>query len=311
MTDVGTKYALATPKGLFVNITPLGLMTERALGIFERYVDRVQGPDANTLRDVVLPLLKSLPRAMCRFDSPAQNDVEGQPKKDWRGRTLASTVSCLAVGGWAKEETRFIPRSARPFSPDPSSWHWHTALALLAHNKLLQKHAALCEVTVSTSILRACKRRQNDLDAGTLTVRLPEPSLDLGQARPCAVYQTRADGKGGYLDAKFRPGLLATAQLYETAAAAERELRKRYRVSTPEFTNLAIVQTELTITGVVPRATETPFSADLSSAVAEMNKRQIEQALAQADIDTIRRRLAELEADQPAPESAVQRPKRM
>ena len=302
MTDT-TQFSFATPRGLFGNPTADVIMTEHGFGVFKERAEHTREPQRTVILNTIIPALERLSRQEAWSDNEAPNDIAEAPAD---GNRYAH-VSALVVARVGTEMPRFDPgyRKERncSFTSNPATWGWDEAKILLDNQRVLNAHATACGVTVRLSALKMARRRQEEMDQGVLSVRAPDPASDLGQGTSFAIYRGRNDG-GGYATADWQWGALNGARLFETAAAAERCIKNNFSSRSDDITIVAIT---LALTSVVPRATQPQNNGPLQEALAQQQRRQIQEALDQADVSALRARLAVLEG--PTPEPTIPRKK--
>jgi len=115
----------------------------------------------------------------------------------------------------------------------------------------------------------------------------------LASADAFAIYLPRSQG---YLNDKGSIAVLGGARLFESAEAASRTITSRRLASQ----DAVVVTVEARVKGVDPIIAPSGDLGPLGLALAHEEARQLKEALAQATVESLRARLAELEAIQPA-----------
>ena len=196
---------------------------------------------------------------------------------------------------------RFLVSSAhcqvpddQSFGPDPTTWHLGTAkalfavrgsLATLAYWGALNEHQDVDLISIKQSAQLA-----RLLGQGKVRLSDPDPVQHLGEATGWAVYfHGNGHHPGGYLNRQgnFTPSI-AGAQLFESAKAAQLALRHR---GAEDF---SVVSLALQLTGVAPGQAE--HKGALGAAISEVRRKALHRALDEADVETLRERVATLEA---------------
>ena len=295
-------FAIRTANGRFANLENTSIMTVRALAAFSALAQSVTGPKGDVLRTVVVPLFNAMPQAMCRFHPKTTTDTERLKK--WSATDTDYQwvdTDCITLAGLGTESVRFGPRDHEvntPFTTNPDTWGWIQAQELLAHEKLIKAHAAACGATIQFNVLKAAVRNHVALTEGTMVLRVPDTAVDLACSKSYAIYSPEA---GGYANPQWVYGTLAGARLFESPEVANTNAKKRSGCSN----GTQVVEVDMSISRVVnnigPQAINAKHPID--EALVVIHRRQIEDALKEADVEALRRRLAELEG----PDTNVER----
>ena len=286
------EFAVRTASGRFTSIGPNAVMTLKGLAAFKEAAVSVPGPNGVLLRDKIVPLLESLPiQDDSRFTPKTSADDLRLDECGYQSGFAAVTAPCLVLAHFMSESITFQPRShaATIFTHDPSSWGWEAAARLMAHEKLIKTHAAQCRATVRMNVLRNAAKHHDELTCGSVYVRFPDTAADLAQHKSYAVYSPSA---GGYANVQWTFGSLAGARLFESAETAQRAAERARHNNL-----LQVVELDMTITRAVSQV-GAPNGAQkhpIEEALVLIQRRQLEQALEQADVAALRARLTQLE----------------
>lgn len=165
---------------------------------------------------------------------------------------------------------------------DEKTWGWAAVLSLRPHKKTLEDLCNELDVTFNTTMLQRTANLKGLLEKGGVVLRLPNSVADMGRASGFVVYLHK-----GYMDPKSKISTIEKAWVFGSERLAQMAINKYH------WTNGVIVEVEVALKRVVGTAPD----GQLYEALAALQKERMQEALKHMEIEALRERLAQLEAN--------------
>ena len=282
-------------KKLFAKLSWRNLISQRGLSRLEAKMAEIQEdrPALAAAAQELLDLCSKLPVSEAhfyleKFDSSNPSKFQGQ------------VFAKQPVRGWLSVESF---ASASPATPTEAESFTPEALGWLAAAAIAKREAQINDVCDFLKIARPQiygARSVLKRSAGW-TIAEPDAQKRLSCADSFALFISKANGEEGFLDSKGECAPLGGARLFESAEAAQRTISSRRIVQWDPV----IVRVEARAVAIDPLTAKGRNLGPLGAVIAEEEARQLREALQQASVETLRARLAELEATQAAQQGAT------
>ena len=298
------KFNIVNAKGLFSSPELHDLLSEHAFGLMkEKFAEWSTRADVDkkTVAKVkeALELIELLPTAE-RFFYYRKNDLPGlnftPPQKYSYGHGYGSgnaLARCYVDVGSFNTKSEGASRSGDFANGDALLKTLDVCVKLSAFQSVLEDFAKDLEISLETSKLKRCKTLQKRFNSGEYTIKDFDPSIELGQVNACVIFVPGHNGSGGYLDGRAGYSPLAGARLFESAGSARTTIRSRH------LQNAVVLHIKAQLVGIDPD--QGPVSGnneELLSAIARIERLNLEKALEDASVEQLKERLARYEQQQ-------------
>lgn len=200
----------------------------------------------------------------------------------WKGDYYNSQKECYTVvdlGSWYKT---FNPDLAvEGITSHSSTWGWQALQDLQTHSTALRKLSKKHNVTIEVKLIDRILKHQEALRADDMTLRISDNVSDFGRAEGFAVFLGT-----GYADFQWSSNTIEKAKLFGSESLA-REAIKNHR-----STDAVVVKVETEIKEICDA---TSVEA-LHDALAALQKERLENALQNAELETLRAYVARMES---------------
>lgn len=269
--DNAEQYSVKNSKGLFGQMRfAMAVMTKEAHAAVKRYAENMPEGKEKKAAMEMLDLVEQLPFTSC-----------------WSVNKTGSLVQEDAYG-WVPVDS-FVSASSLTEYSSPEACGWHVVGKIQKHVKLYEKLMGVCgQKAMHDYYWRGASGIARKVVSEGIVFEKFDPSSDLADADAWALY---CDGRG-YLDSKGGFGPIARARMFESAEACKRTSASR------GISSSTVVRVNVKAAGIenVPGTDTEP--ADLRAALAKIEAEALAMALEKADIETLRARLAVLEAEE-------------
>lgn len=262
----------------FISIHGLNHLNTVALG-----ADEQKAVDALNAA-VTLLVVKHTFSTSLSNDAPSDTlkKVHSWEDSGWKGDYYNSQKECYTVvdlGSWYKTFNSDL--AIEGITSHSSTWGWQALQNLQPHSTALRKLAKKHNVTIEVKLIDRILKHQEALRTDDMTLRIPDNVSDFGRAEGFAVFLGT-----GYADFQWSANTIEKAKLFGSENLAREAMRNNGRI------DAVVVKVETAIKEICD---STSVSA-LHDALAALQKERLENALQNAELETLRAYVARMES---------------
>ena len=299
-------FVVQNPKGMFGNPYKSMIVSQHGFSVMKDTFNDESNPITKKLNKTqkeklskAFALMEDLSvgtHYVTLFKNDAPNLVKTPPQPySWDHGYGAKRVACLEITslGNFSSTSGSLEQDDLNISREEFWSHLSEQAPLAQYSSTLALFAKQCEVSFSEGPLKTLKKALKAFEDGEYTFKDIDLATELGEVEACVVFLPARHQKdvGGYLDGKGGTSPLSGARLFESQGAALRTInaqRRRDAVILKIKAQLVEVQEEI-------GSSDFERTRYLREAISRIEKKNIEQALENATIEQLQKRLARYE----------------